>query len=100
MTDDKSLGPPATRRDVTKEVQRERVELASKSLDEKLSAEEIRAFYDHSSERAMAIMLGAIVENHLTALLRLLMRREKTLADEMFNPSGPLGPFGTKIRLG
>ena len=48
----------------------------------------------------MAIMLGAIVENHLTALLRLLMRREKTLADEMFNPSGPLGPFGTKIRLG
>lgn len=70
-----------------------------KSLDEKLSQDEIKAFYDHSSERAMAIVLSAIVENHLTALLRLLMRRQKALADELFNPNGPLGPFGTKIRL-
>jgi len=72
---------------------------ARKSLDEKLRKEEREAFYDHSSERAMAIVLGAIVENHLTELLRLLMLKDKALADEMFNPSGPLGPFGTKIRL-
>ncbi len=35
-----------------------------KSLNDKLSEAESAAFYDHSSARAMAIVLGAIVENH------------------------------------
>jgi len=69
------------------------------ALEQKLTPDEIEAFYDHSSPRAMAIVLGAIIEDHLTALLRLLMRRDKTLADELFKPTGPIGPFGTKIRV-
>jgi DNA-binding MltR family transcriptional regulator len=87
------------RRDVTDAVEKEYVAQAEKSLDEKLTEPERAAFYDHSSERAMAIVLGQIVENRLTDYMRLLMRREKALADELFNPSGPLGPFGTKIRV-
>jgi DNA-binding MltR family transcriptional regulator len=71
----------------------------SRSLDEKLTEEERAAFYDHSSDRAMAIVVGALIENHLTALLRLLMRRDEAIASEMFRPTGPLGPFGTKIRI-
>jgi DNA-binding MltR family transcriptional regulator len=68
-------------------------------FDEKLSVDEREAFYDHSSDRAAALVLGTMVEDHLTVFLRLVMRREKALADELFNPSGPLGAFGTKIRL-
>src|SRR5712691_11735011 len=86
-------------RDVTRTVEGKRASLSRKSLDEKLNEQEREAFYDHSSDRAMAIVLGAIVENHLTELLRFLMRRDKAIADELFNPSGPLGPFGTKIRV-
>lgn len=72
---------------------------ARKDLDEKLTQDEREAFYDLTSDRTIAIVLGAMFENHLTSILRLLMRREKALADEMFNPSGPLGAFGTKIKL-
>lgn len=70
-----------------------------KSLDEKLTTDELEAFYDQSSDRSIAIILSAIVENHLTTILKLLMRREKAIVEELFSPSGPLGPFGTKIRL-
>jgi DNA-binding MltR family transcriptional regulator len=85
--------------DVTQKVREEQERNARKGLDSKLNEEERVAFYDHSSERAMAIVLGAIVENHLTGLLRMLMRREENIARELFQSSGPLGPFGTKIRL-
>jgi DNA-binding MltR family transcriptional regulator len=88
-----------TEKDVTDDVNAKRHKLSGRSLDEKLTEQERKVFYDHSSERAMAIVLGAIVENHLTDLLRLLMRRERQLADELFNPTGPLGAFGTKIRI-
>jgi hypothetical protein len=69
------------------------------SLDEKLTPEETAAFYENVSDRSSALVLANIVENRLTELLRLCMRDDKALADELFNPSGPLGPFGTKIRL-
>ena len=90
---------PGLPSDVSAMVQREREESARRSLDEKLTEAERTAFYDHSSDRAMGVVLGAIVENHLTEVLRLLMRREEDVARELFHPSGPLGPFGTKIRL-
>jgi len=70
-----------------------------KSLDEKLTPEETAAFYENVSDRSSALVLANIVENRLTELLRLCMRDDKKLADELFNSSGPLGPFGTKIRL-
>jgi hypothetical protein len=69
-------------------------------LDEKLTKDEIEAFYDALRDRDRAIVLSAIAENHLTSLLQLLMRRgEKEISQQLFNPNGPLGPFGTKIRI-
>lgn len=72
----------------------------AKPFDEKLTKDEIEAFYDALRDRDRAIVLSAIAENHLTSLLQLLMRREeKEIFQQLFNPSGPLGPFGTKIRV-
>jgi DNA-binding MltR family transcriptional regulator len=71
-------------------------------LEDKLTADESAAFFEQSSDRAMAIIWAAIVENHLTSLLRMLMRRENeavSIANELFKPTGPLGAFGTKIKL-
>lgn len=72
----------------------------AKPFDEKLTKDEIEAFYDALRDRDRAIVLSAIAENHLTSLFQLLMRRdEKEISQQLFNPSGPLGPFGTKIRV-
>lgn len=72
----------------------------AKPLDEKLTKHEIEAFYEALRDRDRAIVLSAISENHLTSLVQLLMRRnEKDISRQLFNPSGPLGPFGTKIRV-
>ena len=69
-------------------------------FEKDLTPEENSAFFEQSSDRAMGIMWAAIVENHLTGFLRLIMYREdKQVADELFKPTGPLGAFGTKIRL-
>jgi DNA-binding MltR family transcriptional regulator len=72
----------------------------ARPFDEKLTKDEIEAFYDALRDRDRAIVLSAIAENHLTSLLQLLMRRdEKEISQQLFHPSGPLGPFGTKIRM-
>jgi DNA-binding MltR family transcriptional regulator len=84
---------------VTEAVDRKRAAGTQMALDEKLTDAERITFYDQASDRAMAIVLGAILENHLTELLRLVMRRDKKIADELFNPIGPLGPFGVKARI-
>jgi DNA-binding MltR family transcriptional regulator len=75
------------------------IERSRKGINDKLTPDEREAFYDHSSPRTTAIVLAAIVENHLTALLRLMMVPETNLVGDLFNPTGPLGPFATKIRL-
>ncbi len=73
---------------------------SGKPFDEKLTKDEIEAFYDALRDRDRAIVLSAIAENHLTSLLQLLMlRHEKEISQQLFNPTGPLGPFGTKIRV-
>jgi hypothetical protein len=71
----------------------------AESFEEGLTEPEREALFDPASERATAIMFGTIVESRLTSILRLVMRRDKALADELFNPAGPLGAFGTKIRV-
>jgi hypothetical protein len=58
------------------------------------------AFYNHDSNRAVAVIWPAIVENRLTDAIRASLRPDKKVADEMFSPSGALGTFGQKIRLG
>jgi hypothetical protein len=71
-----------------------------KPLGDKMTKDEIEAFYEAPRDRDRAIVLSAIAENHLTSLLQLLMRRdEKDISQRLFNPSGQLGPFGTKIRV-
>ena len=52
------------------------------SLDEKLTKEEYAAFYhEQTSARAYAIVLGAMLENRLTAVVKLLMRRDGPSVD-------------------
>jgi hypothetical protein len=58
------------------------------------------AFYNHDSNRAVAVIWPAIVENRLTDAIRASLRPDKKVADEIFSPSGALGTFGQKIRLG
>ena len=58
------------------------------------------AFYAWEAPRAMAVGLGALVENRLTDVLRLSMRPDEAVANELFQVSGALGNFGTKVRLG
>lgn len=70
-----------------------------KALDELMTKEETAAFYENVSDRSSALVLANIVENRLTEALKLIMRDDKPLVDELFNPSGPLGAYGTKIRL-
>jgi hypothetical protein len=56
-------------------------------------------FYNHDSNRAVAVVWPAIVENRLTDALRAYMRPDDVVAKELFRPEGALGTFGQKIRL-
>ncbi len=57
------------------------------------------AFYEQGSDRAVAVICTAIVENRLTAVLKASMKSDAEALTELFRPSGPLGNLGTKIRL-
>ena len=62
--------------------------------------DDIKEFYDLSPDRGLAITLAAIVDNRLTSILKLLMRSDAPkLANELFQPTGPLGNFRTKVSL-
>jgi hypothetical protein len=67
------------------------------SLDD---AAEEAAFYKHDSNRAVAVVWPAIVENRLTDALMAYMRPDEGVAKELFRPEGALGTFGQKIKLG
>lgn len=61
--------------------------------------DEQAAFYELDSDRAVAVVGTAIVENRLTSLLKAAMKQDDIVFNDLFHPSGPLGSFGTKIRL-
>src|SRR6266849_340538 len=67
--------------------------------EEKEIEKEIREFHDLSPHRARAISLGALLENRLTAYLKTVMLSDAKTVNELFQPSGALGNFGTKIRI-
>jgi hypothetical protein len=72
------------------------------STNDLTSKDEHEAFYAQGSDRAIAILLGSIVENRLTALLERKMCQEPWLHEtkkNLLRPSGPLGSFGTKLHL-
>jgi hypothetical protein len=50
-------------------------------------------------DRSMAIVAGAFVEDHLTTVLKSRFHHDEKIVREMFNKSGPLASFGTKINL-
>ena len=56
------------------------------------------------SPRAVAVVAGAFVEDHLTRLIRHRLVKEaiksgETPLDQVLRPGGPLGDFGNKISL-
>lgn len=61
---------------------------------------EILPTLDHDSDRAVAVIVGAMIENRLERALRARMPHNdsKTL-ERIFRPSGPLGTFSSKIDL-
>ena len=61
--------------------------------------DEVAAFYEPGSDRAVAVVCTAIVENRLTALLKAAMRDDAKVHEELFRPSGPVGSLSAKIKL-
>ena len=61
--------------------------------------DEVAAFYERGSDRAVAVVCLAIVENRLIDLLKAAMRKDEKTQGELFNPSGPIGNLATKIKL-
>jgi DNA-binding MltR family transcriptional regulator len=51
------------------------------------------------SDRAAAIVAATLVDEHLTLALRHSLHQNKSIANEMFSNSGPLGSFASKINL-
>jgi hypothetical protein len=75
-----------------------------------LSQTESRTFFDIIAEveggspRAVAVVAGAFVEEHLTKLMRWRLVKEPIKSgvdpqNEMFRPGGPLGDFSNKLKL-
>lgn len=64
-----------------------------------LTRDEWIEFSSKNSPRAKAIVLGAIVENHLNSAIKFAFHKDEKTWNELFQPSGPLGDFRTKIRL-
>jgi DNA-binding MltR family transcriptional regulator len=62
-------------------------------------SDDIKEFFDESPDRGLAISLPAILDNRLTSILKVTMRGDEKLFNELFQPSGPLGNFKTKINL-
>jgi hypothetical protein len=52
------------------------------------------------SDRAVALVGGAILETTLTDTLKVFLHRKKKITDDLFRPSGACGAFATKIHLG
>jgi DNA-binding MltR family transcriptional regulator len=61
--------------------------------------DEEAAFYEQGSDRAVAVVCTSILDNRLTALLKAALKQDERVLPELFRSTGPLGSFGTKIRL-
>ena len=55
---------------------------------------------ESGSHRAMAVIAGAFVEDHLTDLIKSRMVKNEKMHKEMFSPGRAFGDFGVKINLG
>jgi hypothetical protein len=66
-------------------------------LDE--GEQSILAALDNDSERAIAILIGSMIENRLERAMLARFCREKKIERRVFSPAGALGTFGAKIDL-
>ena len=53
-----------------------------------------------ASDRAAAIIAGSLLEMSLTTTLKVILHKNKKITDEVFNVTGAMGAFKTKIQLG
>jgi hypothetical protein len=63
------------------------------------SLSEAIAELDTASDRAAAIVATALVEDHLTTVLKGSLHQDEKIQLDMFRGSGPLGSFSSKINL-
>jgi len=52
---------------------------------------------DHDSDRAVAVIVGSMIENRLQRALRVRMPQDKKAIDKVFKYPGPLSSFAAKI---
>lgn len=64
----------------------------------KATSEIIREIHS-GSDRAAAIVGASLIENQLEERMLRSLHPTEALCKELFHPSGPLGAFGSKIRL-
>src|SRR5215831_12873678 len=53
-----------------------------------------------SSDRAAAIVLTAIIDDRVDAVIRKHLHQDKKVLEKLFHSSGPIGAFSAKIDLG
>jgi hypothetical protein len=63
--------------------------------------DEREAFYATGSDRAVAILFGAVIENRLTDVIRskFVQGFDPDLPKNLLRPSGAIGSFGTKNQI-
>jgi hypothetical protein len=66
------------------------------------NTEQIQAIgeIEHGSDRVIGIVAGAMVEQRLEISLKWRLRLQEHTQNQLFKPTGPLGPFKNKIDLG
>jgi hypothetical protein len=60
---------------------------------------EVFAGLETDTDRAVAIVGGAIVEQRLTEALKAFLVHDEKLLDTLLNPYGALGAFGVKVQI-
>src|SRR5258706_3111824 len=69
-------------------------------MHDMMSDQGLREFFDESPDRAIGVSLPAMLEHSIEQMLRRSLRDDDSgLAGELLKPSGPLGAFGTKVRI-
>jgi hypothetical protein len=58
-----------------------------------------KIFEDGESDRSIVLVMGSLVETCLERALKHRLRKDAKLSNELFNFSGPLGTFSSKIKI-
>lgn len=69
------------------------------SVQSQQEREAINEILSSKSDRVLAVLGGAIVDDRLRTAIIYRLRDDSTRIDRLFDPSGPLGAFANKIDL-